>query len=191
LGFDSAWWLYSPGLSLLSNQKNTCAGIHGGKQRKETERVGVVRLQEIQRAPVRQPRQPALRPLGLIIPSAATSSSSETMALPRTTPVSKGQRITFGNHGGTVTLLLRWGNPAHASKRRYGRDLVLVINSVLRKSRPCSKQRSRAMNLALVGFTSPGARAVTYWLTEVEGGLLAVGSSPTVEIRRLCTDSRE
>jgi hypothetical protein len=56
-------WLYSLGLSPLSNQKNTCAGIHGGKQRKETERVGVVRLQAIQRAPVRQPRQPERRNL--------------------------------------------------------------------------------------------------------------------------------
>jgi hypothetical protein len=61
LGFDSAWWLYSPGLSPLSSQKNTCAGIQGGKQRKETGRVGVVRLQAIQRVPVLQPRQPALQ----------------------------------------------------------------------------------------------------------------------------------
>jgi hypothetical protein len=30
LGFDSAWWLYSPGLSPLSNQRNAGAGIHGG-----------------------------------------------------------------------------------------------------------------------------------------------------------------
>jgi hypothetical protein len=113
LGFDSAWWLYSPGLSPLSNQKNTCAGIHGGKQRKETERVGVVHLQAIQRAPVRQPRQPTLRPLGLIIPSAATSSSSETMALPRTAPVSKGRRITFGNHGDRTQLPERPQEPRH------------------------------------------------------------------------------
>jgi hypothetical protein len=33
LGFDSAWWLYSPGLSPLSNQKNTRAGAANREKR--------------------------------------------------------------------------------------------------------------------------------------------------------------